>query len=795
MSIRSKLILNVLISTAAIAAVALMSLFGMNFVRERMVFLTQRSTPFQLRTLEVQQNLQKSIDSISRLAASRLRQEFDALTKEVQGNLEATKAAQDSLQALSGDRTVDIHAELGKSAQDMIDVVNKRLQAEQQVEESSKAMSQNLQDVSNKLQHLSSQIMILQNQFTKNFGSSLADVKNASSLAGKIESLKSSLSAVQTGYRGLIETNDRKKQIIQRGRMNATLDKLKDYEKTLGAPKIVADIQQFRQSVEELSAANTAGSPQEKIAPLMKQCDEKMAAALQTLNQEGGIAGERYDASMSRQDVIFEQANMVSGVLSNNNELTSASLALQILISQLYGVSSGEELDTSQSRIREQFKKAGLSHDKMEASLQKMGLSVVKLNVADSLRILKEVSQNLAVVQNTLLGSNGVAARLRYKMEMRAKALRAEQQLQELATRQIQNGQQALSEASSNQGKAITTVNSVINTRLTLILVIGIASIAFGIFFGLFITRSITGPLNRVIAGLTDGANQVSSAAAQVSSSSQQLADSTSEQASSLEETSASLEEMSSMTKQNAEHAHQAKAIMSEAGAIVQKVDHHMQDMADAIGDIIRSSEETGKIIKTIDEIAFQTNLLALNAAVEAARAGEAGAGFAVVAAEVRNLAKRASEAAKNTNVLIENTITAVRKGSALTKATQAAFQENTAISKKISQLVEEIATASEEQSLGITQVNTAVAEMDKVTQSTAANAEESAAASEELNAQAEEMKTFIGDLVNVVGGGTNGKDSRGDGRGLARFMATAKRPQMKESRLFAGIGPGESPA
>ncbi len=267
------------------------------------------------------------------------------------------------------------------------------------------------------------------------------------------------------------------------------------------------------------------------------------------------------------------------------------------------------------------------------------------------------------------------------------------------------------------------------------------------------ITAGITGPINRVAAGLKDGAVQVTSAASQVATTSQHLAEGTSEQAASLEETSSSLEEMSSMTKQNADHANQAKAMMAEATRVVEKVDHHMRDMAAAVAEITRSSEDTGKIIKTIDEIAFQTNLLALNAAVEAARAGEAGAGFAVVADEVRNLAMRASEAAKNTNSLIENTIKAVRKGNELTNATQEAFQENTEIAKQISQLIDEIASASEEQSHGISQVNIAVTEMDKLTQATAANAEESAAAAEELNAQAEQMKVYVGDLVAVIDG------------------------------------------
>ncbi len=205
----------------------------------------------------------------------------------------------------------------------------------------------------------------------------------------------------------------------------------------------------------------------------------------------------------------------------------------------------------------------------------------------------------------------------------------------------------------------------------------------------------------------------------------ERLAEASSEQAASGEETSSSLEEMSSMTKQNADNANTANNLMKDANKVITSANTSMGHLTNSMGEISTASEETQKIVKTIDEIAFQTNLLALNAAVEAARAGEAGAGFAVVADEVRNLAMRAADAAKNTADLIEGTVKKIKEGVDLVETTNQGFAEVAESSSKVGTLLGEIAEASGEQAQGIEQINIAVSEMDKVTQQNAAGSEE----------------------------------------------------------------------
>ncbi|ADH87244.1 methyl-accepting chemotaxis protein [Desulfurivibrio alkaliphilus] len=266
-------------------------------------------------------------------------------------------------------------------------------------------------------------------------------------------------------------------------------------------------------------------------------------------------------------------------------------------------------------------------------------------------------------------------------------------------------------------------------------------------------SRLLVGPITGVLGSVDESAGQVSSAAMELSVTSSEVADGASRQASSVEETLATLAEVAGMTSRNADNSKQCDDLMRDVNQVVQEAHHSMRAQTEAMNEISRASDETSKIIKTIDEIAFQTNLLALNAAVEAARAGEAGAGFAVVADEVRNLAMRAGAAAGDTASLIESTVQKVHSGKGLLNVTNQKFAVVAETAAKVGTLVAAIASASREQSDGITMVNQAIGEIGEVTQRNAASSEESAAASEELHAQASQLNEMVQKLRIVLAG------------------------------------------
>lgn len=301
------------------------------------------------------------------------------------------------------------------------------------------------------------------------------------------------------------------------------------------------------------------------------------------------------------------------------------------------------------------------------------------------------------------------------------------------------------------------------------------------ISMGMMISNMISKPIKDAISGLSTGSDEVSSAASQVASASQALAEGASEQAAAVQETSSTLEETSSMVHQNRENTQQAAVLARQAKQYAEKSNDEMVKMSTSMSELKNSSNEIAKIIKVIDEIAFQTNILSLNAAVEAARAGDAGKGFAVVAEEVRNLAQRSAQAAKDTTVIIESNIDLSENSVNIAKAVKESVESIGEQATKVSDLLEEISVATNEQAQGVEQINKAVSQMEMALQSNAATADESAAASRSLQEQAINVRDIVDSLIVLVDGTDTLKSSKKlIAPKIAKKQVAAKPPMKK---------------
>lgn len=396
-------------------------------------------------------------------------------------------------------------------------------------------------------------------------------------------------------------------------------------------------------------------------------------------------------------------------------------------------------------------------------------IQAIKDRVAQARRVLPDQADQKHL--NLVLGYLGSyeAALDRYAAMHRQQGSLAQdrQRLEQLQQEMVAPARDLLKVSEAAQQDQRGHVQSQLAAASKLMGVSVLVAIALGILVSVLLVRSLTKTLNRVISGLGEGSEQVAAASLEVSSASQSLAAGSSQQAASLEQTTSSLEELAATVKQNSRHAEECNDLVLQTHEKTKAVHKSIRATKEFMETISASGESIKKIIKNIDEIAFQTNLLALNAAVEAARAGEAGAGFAVVAEEVRALAMRAADAAKTTDDLIGETSNQIELGSAQIQETLTKFYDMGESAKKVNSLVGEIASASIEQAQGIDQLNQAMLEIDRVVQQNAANAEQSASAASQLQAQSERMREIVGEMANLVG----------NGQGQARALLASEGP------------------
>ena len=399
--------------------------------------------------------------------------------------------------------------------------------------------------------------------------------------------------------------------------------------------------------------------------------------------------------------------------------------------------------------------KTGLSADYEQASREVDALSGMVDSAAD-----RSVSKMLA---DNMSGAKAIHEQV-VALGDAARFSDAQQQINEKMTPLLRAAEDGVAGVIRRHQEIMMDARSEANTSYrSAQLIIGMVAVGAALLsvIGVWLVRGVNTSLGKVSHELREGAQLVVDASSQMAVSAQSVSQGASQQAASLEETSASMEEMAAMTRRNADNSHQAATVVADAAHVVETANSSLVDMVSSMTSIRDSSNRVSKIIKTIDEIAFQTNILALNAAVEAARAGEAGMGFAVVADEVRNLAQRSAQAAKDTAALIEEAITSTSEGNRKVEQVAQAFSAITSNVTQIKTLVDEVSTASKQQALGIDQVTQAIRQMERVTQTSAATAEESAAACQQLNAQADVTMAVVQRLELMVGSANGRSDSR----------------------------------
>jgi methyl-accepting chemotaxis protein len=767
MKIKTKLMSNVAVVMVVIGAVTATSIIGMGSVKKKLVHLTERSTPFQIRTLEFQKAVQTATAELTRTSAADHTADYLSHRPETEKALEEVVKAEKTQAALKGGSKTETAEELKELAGELFRITEKRLKAEEDAGAASKAIAARLGTASTRLKELDKKVRSLQQQRAAAYARSVEDTRITSRKMINMQGVKETLKDLQLAFSEVQRAPDTKKAIISRGKATSALDKIAKSDFAKEGRTAAADLRDLRVKVEELAKAQIAllgqgagGDARTRHDELSAAGNEKIGALVLAVEQEDYAAEDKYSVETNRQGALLAQMGAANEILLGSSELYALGLSVDGLATRLFTVETLQGVEPIDAELKRVFAQ-------IDAGAKKLQGVMAKNDAKAEIAILKNVQGELQAIRGLLAGKDGMLERIRLQLATRDQARQANEKMRELVVKQTEKGKGTVDAARDEQEKAILSANKMVSFSTTLIAIISIGAVLSGIAFGTWIYRSIARPLTQLLdlsTGIADGdltrslevktrdevgdvANALNIMAARLKEMIGRIKDSSGQVAVVAEEIAASSAQLNRSAHGQASAVEETSSTMVQMAASIQSVAENADSLA---ANVVSASS-------SVLELGASSEEVARNAEVMASSVSETSATIEQMTVSIEKVAKNGEDLASSvteTSSTIEQMTVSIEHVAGTSQEVQQIVGETAAIIEEMALSIRHVAksaddadavakTATKEGMAGHEAVQAALAAMQRV----AVASEKTAASIISLGKRSEQ----IGSIVNVI--------------------------------------------